>query len=228
MANRGILSAFGLKLLMAALMLMDHIYHYIPGTPQWFTWLGRLVAPVFCFLMTRSMVHTSNRGRYVRRLAQAGLVMLAGNVLLSLVFDKVLSQNIFLSLAVSAGLIFHLERFREGADRPACIIAVLLLSAASVFCEGSVIIPVCALIFFYLYQTPVIMCVLYGLSMAALVPVLFQNPFPQILMIAAIVPILSYNGERGQNSRFARSFFYLFYPAHVWALFAINQLFFSD
>ena len=44
------MTSLALKLIAALLMLVDHIYWMIPDVPVWFSWLGRLSAPVFFYL----------------------------------------------------------------------------------------------------------------------------------------------------------------------------------
>ncbi len=62
------LTGFQLKLIAAFLMLIDHIYQFIPGTPIVFTYFGRLVAPVFIFLAVEGFHYTRNRYEYIGRL----------------------------------------------------------------------------------------------------------------------------------------------------------------
>lgn len=41
-----------LKLIALIFMFIDHIAEFIPGTPIWFHWIGRISAPIFFFCMT--------------------------------------------------------------------------------------------------------------------------------------------------------------------------------
>ena len=43
------MSAFTLKLIAFILMVLDHVYYYIADTPIWFTYIGRIVAPIYFF-----------------------------------------------------------------------------------------------------------------------------------------------------------------------------------
>lgn len=227
--TRGFLSAFRLKAIMAVLMLLDHIYYYIPGMPAWFTYAGRLVAPVFTFLMAESFFYTSNRVRYIRRLLWAGLAMYGGNVILTLIFKSPLRQDILLSLAVSAGMLYYCERLRlktGGTLRNVCVLALLV--GAACFCEGMFICPAMALVFFYTRGRPALMSALYVCVMTPLVYVLMGGRlFPQILMLFALLPIFAYNGQRGCNNAPAKYFFYVFYPLHIWILYVLGCAVFS-
>lgn len=44
------LNAFQLKVFAMILMVIDHVYTYIPGMPMWMHHPGRIVAPIFFFL----------------------------------------------------------------------------------------------------------------------------------------------------------------------------------
>ena len=49
----------------------------------------------------------------------------------------------------------------------------------------------------------------------------------QWMMVFALPLILAYNGQRGSNSPLAKWFFYIFYPAHLWILYAIGHAAFN-
>lgn len=46
----------------------------------------------------------------------------------------------------------------------------------------------------------------------------------QWMMIFSLIPIYFYNGEKGRGMR---SFFYIFYPAHIWLLYIISSIIFN-
>lgn len=242
------LNAFALKMIMAAFMVLDHLYFFLPewGFPLWFTILGRLVAPTFCYLMTQSLVHTGNRGRYMGRMALAGGVMFAGNLAVAALARGLgypapaLSNSIFLALAVSAALVDTLEQIaREGltALRGVTGLACLFLCTAV---EGTFLMPALAVIFYFLRDRKGLMCLAY-LAGGTLMVALLWGGFTtaslrygleilpglrvhvQFLQAFALVPILLYSGKPGPRGRFAKWFFYLFYPLHIWALYLLGQ-----
>lgn len=71
---------FNLKMLALALMTMDHIHQFFSsnGIPIWFTWLGRLSAPLFFFTMAEGFFYTRNRITYVKRLYLFSVIMSLG------------------------------------------------------------------------------------------------------------------------------------------------------
>lgn len=69
--NRGGLTGFTIKIIALGTMLLDHIYYIFEFTdaiPLWFSWLGRISAPLFLFAMVEGFSHTSNRKKYFLRI----------------------------------------------------------------------------------------------------------------------------------------------------------------
>ena len=69
------LNTFQLKLLALIFMVIDHIGAFIPGTPIWFRYIGRLSAPLFLFCLVWGMEYTRNRTKYILRLFGAAIGM---------------------------------------------------------------------------------------------------------------------------------------------------------
>lgn len=228
MKNRGFIDAFWLKLIMAMLMTLDHLYYYgiIPQRYILVHYLARLVAPVFAFLMAQGMIHTRNRPRYILRMAGCGGIMLAGNYCLYMLTGQWVPMNIFLSLAIGAALIYCIDRFRS-EETPALWI---LVGAALVFlcqyCEGGHLVPLMAVIFYYFRKQTLLMSAVYAAATGIpyLIPYLQGSRLnPQFFMIFAVFPILAYNGKRGYDGPFGKYFFYVFYPLHIWVIFLAAQ-----
>lgn len=76
--NQKGLSGFALKYLAAALMLLDHIHYFFAFTgkvPLFFSWLGRLAAPLFLFCIIEGFVHTHDRLKYFMRIYLLSILM---------------------------------------------------------------------------------------------------------------------------------------------------------
>lgn len=61
------LTGFDLKWIALILMVLDHIQYFFEYTgkvPLFFSWLGRMSAPLFLFCMVEGFIHTHNRKRY--------------------------------------------------------------------------------------------------------------------------------------------------------------------
>ena len=225
------LSAFALKLIMLVLMLGDHLVVYLPmHFPLELRYAGRLVLPTFTYLMTVSLCHTSDRRRFFLRMAIAGLIMLAGNMILSWALGgPEITNNIFLSLAVSAGLIISIERIIDGEGNAILnAVAAALLIYAGTFVEGGLLTPVMALVFYFLRGHRLAMCIVFIAVGWAYVDM--GNFLPmQHYQFLAVLPILLYNGRKGGGAgAFDKWFFYIFYPLHIWWLYVIRHLLLSS
>ncbi|GAA0076454.1 TraX family protein [Clostridium sp. CTA-5] len=75
---------FTIKILALILMTFDHIAYFMPNTmnvPIWFHWIGRIVAPLFIFMVVEGFYHTRNRKKYIIRLYIWSIIMGLGNSL---------------------------------------------------------------------------------------------------------------------------------------------------
>ena len=204
-----IFNGFSLKIIMTLLMVVDHIGYFFPTTPEYFRWIGRVVAPVFFFLATEGYDHTSNRIRYIKRLYIASFIMLLGSIILWIPFREkpFISSNIFFTLAVNLTLINEIEK----NDKNMLLIISLILLA--LIAEGSFLSTLQFIIFHYLKDDK------KKMSIGFIVISLLLIPNIQWMQVFSLPFILMYNGKRGPN---IKKFFYMFYPTHIWILFLIS------
>ena len=223
-----IFDAFTLKMTMVVLMLLDHIAQFIPNSPYWFHWSGRLVAPIFFYLLTEGYIHTSSRLNYMRRLFTWAGIMFIGNSIISIIFkrDIILYNNILFSMALGIALLILLDngKFKEGKDKFKNNLLIILILFFATFAEGSLMSTAMVLIFHYLKEDRLKMSLAYiALSCTFLQGgFTYENLFilnPQWMMVFALPLILMYNGQRGKNIKY---FFYIFYPLHIWTLYIIG------
>ncbi|WP_026675712.1 TraX family protein [Alkalihalobacterium bogoriense] len=64
-----------IKIMALIMMLIDHIGYYIPDTPVWFHWIGRVAAPLFIYCVVIGYHHTTNKSKYLARLGAAAVAM---------------------------------------------------------------------------------------------------------------------------------------------------------
>ena len=244
-------NAFDIKLLMAGLMVLDHI-GAVPGLlpPLWqgvFHALTRCVAVWFAYMAVEGYVHTRSRLKYNLRLFFWAGIMLAGNSLLNYLFaDKGVEvhNNIFLSLALGELTLNVLFTPLPGAEEPrgrkrAALTAVRAVAAAAIFylgafySEGGILIIPFMAVTFALRDRPGIRNLLYAAMSALLIAsgwVSYPTARESIemflfncdgLFITVLPFIYLYDGTRGPETKFSKYFFYVFYPAHLWLITAI-------
>lgn len=223
----GLINAFWLKLIMAVLMVLDHLYYNLLPQLHWAHIAARVVAPVFCYLVTEGMVYTRNRQRYILRIFTFGAAMMAGNAILFLIFGSKIQNSILMTLGISAAVIACIDNAREtsGGKTILWILAAAGLFVASSPFEGGKMIPLMAIIFYYLRENRVLMWAVYVAVFCLPYLLAWQRVgLPsQFWMILAIIPIALYNGQRGRSGPVAKYFFYVFYPLHIWIIFLIEQ-----
>ena len=238
------LSALALKSIALAFMVLEHFgFYFGPWLPQnsptILEYLGRLVAPVFVFVMLESMRHTRSRCRYLARLWLAALLMFAGSMAVSAAVKPFShadpffreGHNIFLMLAVAASVVACWDGARRmaGLRRAGLIAAALALSAAMVVTEGGLMMLPVLYIFYWFHDRRVTMLGLFSAYSAALFaygwtsnPEHFWLLEIQWAQITAVPLIALYNGERGRAG--FKWLFYGIYPAHLWLFYVVSNL----
>lgn len=117
------MSSFTLKLIALILMLLDHIYEFFGFTgavPIWFTWLGRLSAPIFSFCMAQGIFHTHSRKAYLLRMYLFSVAMSVGNWILTTLLPHHtigIPNNIFASLLLGAAIIVCMEEISQDRQK---------------------------------------------------------------------------------------------------------------
>ncbi|WP_202079833.1 TraX family protein [Caldalkalibacillus salinus] len=105
-----------LKMIALATMFIDHYGHFIPDSPDWMRWVGRVAAPIFIYCVVIGYKHTSNRKRYLTRLGIAAVGMSFLNLFINFhVYYSDLNRlyiemNFFSTLFLIVFLIMLLEK----------------------------------------------------------------------------------------------------------------------
>lgn len=244
-ATRQGLSALALKSIALVLMVVEHFGLYFSSwlpryAPTVFEYFGRLVAPVFIFVMLESLRHTRSRPRYLVRLWAAAGLMFAGNMAISAVVRPFshadpffpAAHNIFLTLAIAASVAVCWDAARRTPvllRRIGWVLGALVLSSVMVVTEGGIVLLPVLYIFYWLHDRRAIMLGAFSVYSAALFAYgwisnpeyfwIFENQWAQI----AAVPILAlYNGQRGRAG--FKWLFYAVYPAHLWLFYMVSNL----
>ena len=227
MAKIKVIDGFQLKIIMAVLMLMDHLHYSLPGFPYWFHVVSRVVAPVFAYLVAEGLYYTSNRAEYLKRMFTIGGVMLAVDIALLLVLGRSPGNSIIMALGLSATMVCCIDKAiaKEGSAAKWIFFAVLLFGIC-IFFEGMMLCPLMLIIFYYLRKKPLTMWIVFILVSVLMLFAIGMLFDAQIYMVFSFIPILFYNGKRGVSGKFAKYFFYVFYPVHIWIIFLIKELIF--
>lgn len=228
-----IFSSFTLKLMAIIFMAMDHIATYwYTDIPVWFHYFGRLVAPIFFYLVVEGFFHTRDRVNYIKRMFIMGLVMIGIDIVLGI------HNNIFLSLGFGISLMYFIEKVKEcKLNHIKCtkfIVASILCSVAMLFTEASIFGLAQILIFYFLREKKGLMSIAYIiLSLlvltASIGPNFYKQAFiydPQWMMVFAIIPISMYNGKLGLSNKVIKWLFYWFYPIHLIVIVTVGNMFF--
>lgn len=218
-----------LKILAMVSMLLDHVGLML--LPEWtfLRVLGRLAFPIFAYMIAEGCRHTKNRIKYLLTL----LVMALGIQAVYFVAMGSLYQNILLTFTLSVLLICGVDLFLQKKT-----VARGLLAAGTVLLVVFVgaIAPV-------LFKSAgfVIDYGFFGVLLPVAVYYAPGNKPGKLIAVAAILlirallygelkwfaflslPFLAlYNGKRGKYK--LKYLFYIFYPAHLLAIYLIEQL----
>ena len=235
------LNQFQIKILMAFLMVFDHI-HYIPSLlPEpivgVFHVITRIVGVWFAYCAVEGVMHTHNIKKYTIRLFTWAGIMLIGNQILNNMYrakNIYIENNIFMTIAVGVLMIVSLTKI---SNRLISYIATtLILLAGVLLTEGGMTMLPFMLITYLTYDKEkirnisyIVLSILlfltsfndYGDILSTLDMLAFNSDF----MFIFVLPfIYLYNGERGGDSKLSKYFFYVFYPVHLWIIMTIAYL----
>ena len=276
------LSGFGLKYIALISMVLDHIHYFFEFTgciPIWFSWVGRIAAPLFLFCLVEGFIHTHDRVKYFLKIyvisvimgliqfgfynALSGFVrgdgfipanaMLQSFVILMVVMqgmDMLAHKKILKGLALTIipiilpfifNLAVYMPLMAAGSNNGlffANMINFTVLPLHTNIIDGGTMTLIEGMILFgfsyaknkkiriyaYLVFELFTGFVMVGHMMGGLsAEVLFFHAF-EWMSIFAVPFMLCYNGERGKGSS---QFFYFFYPAHIYVLYALSILVFT-
>ncbi|MGL5295403.1 MAG: TraX family protein [Culicoidibacterales bacterium] len=228
MNNQWQLTSFSLKVIALLTMTIDHIGYFLEG-PLWMRAIGRIAFVLFAFTVAEGYVKTSNRKKYLQRLAVFGFGMTGviwiiaictnqwgyltnGNIFLTFFFALLLVSGmrrtdvngfIFITSALIGTVIFSVDYSFYG----------ILTVVSFVYFQGNKIRQFLAFLCInILFYGPAVM--MYGI----------WSPYSlQIYSLIAFVFIAFYHGQRGKYSSFIKWLFYWYYPIHIGILMMVSQ-----
>ena len=199
-------------------MLVDHLGYELFPSADWMRMIGRLSFPIFAFMLAEGFVHTSQRKKYVLRLAAFAVV---SEVPYQLFARHALWRippwsNIMFALLLAFFALWCVERGRlwyEGA-----VAAVAAAEALGFMYGGYGILLAMA---FYIFREKR-WAAMASLAALTVIHCLYSASWFQVWAIGAAVPLFFYNGQKGQ--RLPRYFCYAFYPVHTLAIYGLYLL----
>lgn len=235
------LSSNTLKIIAAALMLVDHIGMLLFPSVMILRIIGRLAFPIFAFMIAEGCRYTRSKARYLLTVLCFGSVIQTVYYL----FSRSLHLNILLTFSVSIILVYSVSALKsyiysENATR----VKIILLGALTL---GLICAAYIASIFvhfdygFFGFMTPVMASLFHKpknapqlfdaldtlpVSLASMsVPLLLlslSNEPIQFFSLLSLPILMLYSGERGRLPM--KHFFYIFYPLHLLILYGISLL----
>ena len=225
------MSSFSLKMIALLTMICDHVgYTLFPGFLV-LRAVGRLAFPIYAFLVAEGYRKTSNPNKYAMRLAIFAVIS-------EIPFDMVFfnsplymeGQNVFLTLLLGLLAVMTYDRLTKRRMQAAAMISVLACAlAASVLKTDYEFVGVLMIFVFFVCKDntskAVWITVLAAANAATQIlsaevigyDILFWGGL-QLLEIAALPIIFSYNGKLGPRLKY---FFYAAYPVHLLILYVI-------
>lgn len=124
-----------LKLIALLCMIIDHTGEFIPNSPVWFRYVGRLSAPIFFYCSAWGLYYTHNPKKYIARLYFFSLFMSLGNVALILLTrsNDFLTNNIFQTLFLGSTIVYLLNKDDSIIYRAKICILIIIQQIVSFF-----------------------------------------------------------------------------------------------
>ncbi len=234
--KRGV-SRDAIKYWAMAAMFCNHFAHVLltPSSP-WFEPLvdvGYFTAVTMCYFLTEGYRYTRSRRRYALRLLVFGLVSQLPYTLAL----GVLQLNMMFTLLLCFGILWVLDTQPPGLFQAVTVAALVL---ASLYTDWALLAPVFTILFAQSGRDTEKLAASFGAAALLFFGVnllsYLGGPYtlPQALLHAGgtglgilasgAVILFCYNGQRAKRGRaFSKWFFYLFYPAHLLALWLVKM-----
>lgn len=222
------MSANVLKMIALVAMTIDHIGFILFPECQWMRIVGRIAYPVFAYMIAEGCQYTRNRRRYFLQIFIMGM----GMQIVLWIFTSSLYQSVFIAFSMSILLIYAIDKVRE---------------KGKILDWGCLLLVAGCVVFLYLGLPRILQGTDYYIDYGIIgltIPVLCYFVKKRILKIVALaigllglsfyyggiqwfcllaVPLIGiYNNKRGFAG--LKYLFYLYYPAHLCILYAIEML----
>lgn len=225
-----------LKYIAVLAMLIDHIaWAFVPmfsAAGQIMHFIGRFTAPIMCYFVAEGYFYTRNVRKYLLRLGIFSIISWLPFAWFEL-GEKVFESGNFL-FAQSVIYTFFLgltalHIWNEEQSRCKKVIALIVICILSLIGDWA-FFGVLWILFFGIFHGNLKLqirsyYIIAAVSMLAIIlrriPEFISGTVPvytviwQFGLLAAPLPLLCYNGERGSGKAVHKWFFYIFYPVHI-------------
>lgn len=246
------MNTYTLKLVAIISMLIDHIgaVFFPMDTPIYSVCrlIGRLAFPIFCFLIVEGFYHTKDVDHYIKRLGifaliseipfdlalyqyryKSDIIIDLGNAFSGksyiLISRLMKYQNVFFTLALGLILITMMSKLEKKYSKEMMLLNIYNALLTIGFCAIAVVLRtdyslcgVLLIVAFYLFRQSNVLC---GIAIFLVLGYLQGDALAGLFATSAILFIRKFNGEKGKDVKYL---FYIFYPAHLIALFLIKVL----
>lgn len=222
------MSANALKIIALVSMTIDHMGLMLFPDQSWMRIVGRVAFPIFAFMIAEGCEHTHNRSKYLSQIAIMGV----GMQIVLFIATGSLYQSVFISFALAIILIYAIDKAREEKQLKYWL-SVILLALAVLFlclCLPKIlhntdydidynIVGVCIPVLCYFSRSKKEKVLLFTLGLVALS--VYYGGIQWFCLLS--VPLIAmYNYQKGRFT--IKKLFYIYYPAHLLVLFAIETI----
>lgn len=239
------MSGFLLKWIAAITMLIDHAGLMLFPGEGWMRIIGRIAYPLFAWCIAEGFRYTRNRLRYFLQIFLLGvgcqivytiaerdlyfgiLLTFSFSILLMALYRETKAAltgqstafgNLLIRRGISPALRSGLMSVGLLLSTVLCAVICLCIRVDYGFC--GILVP----LFAYLPEGKWAQKISFGGGLLLLSLVQWQmGDTRQIWCLAAMIPLLLYNGKPGKYRM--KWFFYIFYPAHMAALYLLSMVF---
>lgn len=209
-------------------MTLDHIGAYLLPQVVWLRIVGRLAFPVFAFMIAEGCSHTRNMGKYF---ATMGLFALVCQIVDFLATGS-LYQSILVTFSLSIGLIWLLQQVRANGRLLWSALALAGIVGVYFLCQilpgllpgtdfsvdyGFIGVLVPLVVYLGKDKNQRLLYLLLALTVLSTGLVKLQW-----YCLLAVPLLWLYNGQRGKWN--LKWLFYIYYPAHLVAIYGISFL----
>ncbi len=221
------MNSFWLKIVAIISMFADHLSYALPQRVPALNAVGRIAFPLFAFQIAQGCRYTRNFNAFALRLAVFAIIsQYPFSLLMRMTGGAQTTLNIFFTLFIGVMLI---RAYMLIPCKPAAVIAVVLGACVADLIKtdyGAWGVLLIFLLFLAgdnkLHQVLAVlfMAVIKYSNTFVVSGVIQANP---VAFLTSILFIMMFNGQKGASLKYA---FYVFYPAHLLLLYALNQFVF--